>query len=174
MAGKHWPVCSNPTCLRSNAMLLEKIYQCIIYCSTKVGLCKLKNIVFPNWGDVNIGNAEGEAGSLWEPRSASLSDFSLLWRHFQVDCNCLLVYTSDPHKSSLAQTSKLCCVWKVFGNVVGGWEGYMIRGGVAFSRWKSPVWAHGSQEMAAKAEPSWGALGACKDTLMGRLGPAIL
>lgn len=61
VTGRHWTL-SNPTCF--SAKLLEKIFNCIIYRSIKVDLCKLKNIVFLNCGDLNIGKAECEAGPL--------------------------------------------------------------------------------------------------------------
>lgn len=92
-----------------------KVFKCVVYWSTKVNLCKFKDLALPNWDGLNVGKAECEAGSLWESHSAFLSDFSFLQRHFQVGCNCLPVDTLYAHKSSLAQKSKLCCVWELFG-----------------------------------------------------------
>lgn len=90
MVGRHWTHSVPLKMHKVQCYAPGKVFKCIVYCSTKVDPCKLKCIVFPNWGDLNIGKVEGETGSLWESHSASLSDFSFLQRHFQVGCNCLL------------------------------------------------------------------------------------
>lgn len=64
MVGRHWTRSVPLKMHKVQCYAPGKVFKYIVYCSTKVDLCKLKSIVFPNWGDLNIGKVEGETGSL--------------------------------------------------------------------------------------------------------------